>query len=515
MIRLNCTSCQTLLDVDQQYAGQWVTCSQCSGSIQVPAAESAFVAEMVPVAELSPGSSLMSAVDPPSDLPPLPRPSFWSYFGALVGAGLIGGIAAIFWGIVAPFIGFVGPIFAWAVGGLFGLFAGLFAGRKSFAYCTTATFCGLLCMLFGKLISALVVMICVSWLSMMQNMQGLLITDNVVTMGVCEDLLDEEAFSDEEKEIAENRVEGFFTNQPEMAESDPAWDYDVDTAVSVKISQRLNTLSAEDREKILERSREKHPDWFEDVDLAHAVLDHLVAEKLLDSKELHKHGVKKLAAELEEERDYAYEAGLDSDVKKKLDADLNQAIAEKSRTLTEEQQEEIRRACMKNHPTWTPNQGEHLVVLEKMLEEDAIPEHLKKLARQQIKEELDYDYANVGVEEDYDKILKLQAELEKLVNIERSKMSQEEVDSLIRSAKQAHPFYPFDEVEDFGGQTNIAFGNLENTKANFGSDGTFLGSFLSRFNWLDLLWFLLGLVSCLAIVSSIGKNRNRKLAADF
>jgi len=73
MIRLNCTSCQTLLDVDQQYAGQWVTCSQCSGSIQVPAAESAFVAEMVPVAELSPGSSLMSAVDPPNDLPPLYR----------------------------------------------------------------------------------------------------------------------------------------------------------------------------------------------------------------------------------------------------------------------------------------------------------------------------------------------------------------------------------------------------------------------------------------------------------
>lgn len=285
--------------------------------------------------------------------------------------------------------------------------------------------------------------------------------------------------------------------------------------MDVKINQRLVTLSEEERDAMIERCRENHPEWVEDPELALAVLNHLVAEELLDDEKLRQHAIKKQAADLEGVTDYDYESSLDAETKKQLDADLHQAVVEKSRSLDEEQQEELIRKCMKDNPAWNPRYYEHMVVMEAMLDEDAIPEHLQPLAQQKVSEELESEYADFEVEESFEKLAELESELEKLVNVRRSEMSQEDIDLLVETAKVVHPFSAIDDGTDLNEFADMQLEGFATARDSFGSDGTFTSSFASRFGWPDLIWFLLGVITCMTIVYAFGKKEEQSPSPQF
>ena len=64
---------------------------------------------------------------------------------------------ALIWGVIASFFGTGAQVFAWAIGAIVGCVAGLIARNPSLKFCFATTLGALLCMLFGRLVSAWVI----------------------------------------------------------------------------------------------------------------------------------------------------------------------------------------------------------------------------------------------------------------------------------------------------------------------------------------------------------------------
>ena len=349
MIKFKCGSCQKSIGVDVKYAGKLIKCPGCESPTRIPAAEPvvAEVVQATPVAAQLASSScpncqtqlfnpsdpmcgvcgfvLQQTMPPARPVPvstpvaaqvaspatntfaqPIKRTGDLSaapvktkekaptgrMFGGWLAALFAGMVCAFFWGLIAPFFGITGSALAWGIGGLFGVVAGLIGRSSSWKFCLATTLGALLCMLFGKLVSAVMVMVMVGGANMVEGFSAMFTPDNGVSMGVVEDMVDDGSFTDDEKEFAEKRAEAFFENKSGLfGNFDEAEDYDVEVYLSVnrKIKERMDSMSAEERTAMLERSRERHPNWMEEPEMKTAVTDFMLANDLIDDEELRRH----------------------------------------------------------------------------------------------------------------------------------------------------------------------------------------------------------------------------------
>lgn len=423
-------------------------------------------------------------------------------------------VAAVIWGLIAPFIGLPGAVMAWGVAGIFGVIAGLIARTSSITFCLAACGGALLCLLVGKLISAGVVMASIGLIDTAASFGNMFIPETGVTMGALEDLVSEGTLTQEQQALAEKRTRAFFQNQgsADLFGINGETDSNVYLELNNKIRERVGSMSAAEKTVILERSRDRYPGWIEEPGMRIAIINHLVVKGLIEDQDLLRHADATMLTAMGEYPEDYY-SRLPANKQEKLDPELGALVSETFRSMDAQQLEEAIRNCMKDNPQWTPRRHEFLAALDRMQNEETIPEHLVETATNTILAEMDNDYSvypgydeqmsEAEYELEFEKQNKLDKELRILVNKERNKLGQDDLDALVKQAKAGHPNWKTEtEMTDI---FDLFDDGLNEAKASFGSDGTFGSSLASRFKFMDTIWFALGLASCFAIVFTLGK----------
>ncbi len=435
-----------------------------------------------------------------------PGPTTGRSVGAWFAAVGVGMFLALIWGVVASFFGVGAQVFAWAIGAIVGCLAGLIARDPSIKFCLATTLGSLICMLFGRLVSAVVIMAAVSTMNSVQQLSFLL-PDTGVSIGVMEDMNSNGELVGVEKEIAESKIDAFFANKSiyDMPEYDDV-ESESELELDRKVREAVREMSSDEKESMLENVRAAHPEWMEHSWHSEAILDSMVEAEEIDDEGLLEHAVSKLL-ELDGDTDEGYYKDTSQSERLDREGKLRELVMDRYASMDQKERDEAIRNARLNHLGWSPKRHEYLAMLDAMSESGDIPKELKAIAKSSINLELDrnYDDAFESYDEDFDfeKRQKQETELKKLVNEELLKLDQDEVDKLVASTKEKYPNWtPEIEMAVFD---DIAEG-LDDMITRFDSDGTFWSSLKTRFRMLDFVWLGLGMISAFAIAFTLGQS---------
>jgi len=449
---------------------------------------------------------------------PKKGPSSGKSVGAWVAAVAIGMFLALIWGVIASFTGAFGQVFAWAIGAIVGLIAGLIARSPSIPFCLATAGGALLCMLFGRVVSAWVIMMAVS---AMASFNTFLMPDTGVTIGVMEDMNANGEFEGDEKALADMRVEAYFTNKDiyEVGGYDEI-EYEVEVALDQKVRRVVKEMSKGERRAILKKVRESHPEWMEETWYFNAILDSMVEAGEIEDEGLLAHA-NVVLAQIDGESDEDYYQDTPQRQLTKRDEELRKLVMKRFAEMDVDQRAEAIRNARINHPVWTPVHHEFLAMLDTMYAAGDIPAEQKKRAQSEIKLNLKLEYDDIDTndiyenleDEDYDyekeaeKERKEANELQALVNTELMKRSQDEIDQLVDSTCEKYPKWK--PTSGLALLDDLSEG-VDEAIAKFDSDGTFWGSLKTRFRTLDFVWLLLGMLSAFAIAFTLGQAGKKK-----
>lgn len=429
--------------------------------------------------------------------------------GAWFAAMAVGMFAALIWGIVASFFGTGAQVFAWPIGALVGLIAGLIARNPSVPFCLATTGGALLAMLFGRLVSTWVIMIAVSGMNSIQAFGEMFLPDTGVSIGVMEDLVKNGELEPNEVDYAEMKIEAFYSNEDiyEMPQYD-----DIDTEVELELDRKVRAamkdMTDAEKQAVLDKVRVDHPEWMEDAWHFEAVMDSMVEAGEIEDADLLDHARARLAQATEAEYDNEYYDNSTQVQQDERDITLRKMIMDKYVSMDAQQRKDVAKAARLRHLKWTPVEYEYLAMLDAMNESDDIPKELKKTASSEINLYLRMNYDDAFDEDiDYAKREKLLGELKALVNAEVLKLDQDEVDKIVAKANDKYPSWtPGGRFEGFD---DFSLG-LDEQIARFESDGTFWSSLKTRFKTLDFVWLTLGMISAFAIVFTLGQSGKKK-----
>jgi len=437
------------------------------------------------------------------------EPTRGKSIGAWVASVAAGMFLALIWGVIAAYTGVFGQVFAWAIGALVGLIAGLIGRNPSIPFCIATTIGAILCMLFGRLVSAWVIMITVS---MMTSVQGgfstYLIPETGVSIGVTEDLIAQGEFEGDEKLLAQMKIDAFFNNKTiyEMDGYDDI-EYDVEVVVDSKVRSFVSGMSAQEKDAVLARVRQDHPEWMEREWHFTAIVDSMIANDEIEDEDLLAHAKSKLPTDDGSKEDYFQNTTQDELTER--DTELRDLVLKR---FAEMDQDDLKKAIEEarlNHPSWTPERSEYLAMLDAMYQSDDIPKEYRKIAKSTINRELDFEYdedfENESFEAELERLEKEEA-LQAVVNKKLMELEQDEIDDLIASVNEKHPLWTPD--ADSAALEDLDLG-FDQMIAGFESDGTFWGSLKTRFKVLDCVWMLLGLISAFAIVFTLGQSAKK------
>ena len=428
-------------------------------------------------------------------------------------AGWVTGVAtgmfcALVWGVVASFFGTWVQAIGWGIGALVGFIAGIIARNPSMKFCISASLGAILCMLFGRIVSAWVIMATVSTMGAFGT---ILMPDNGVTVGVMERLIDEEVLNEFEADYAQSKVDEFFANESAIDEDLGEYEEfasEEEIEVDLKVRKIVREMSPEEKEKLLEEVRLKHPDWIEKEWHRMAVVDSLVQNNEIEDVTIKDHA-NAMLTRLEGiyEGDYFEKTSQQERYERELK--LTKLAGEKYASLSPGQRKDVYLAARKKHLTWNPVQHEYLAMLDCMYQNDEIPKELKPFAKSQINQQLEmiFDDAIEEYGEDFDmeSYQKSQNLLSKIVNEKLLELSDEEIKELVSQTKKRYPGFV---AEEYDLMDDLAAG-LDDTIARFESDGTFLGSLKTRFKRMDCVWLCLGAISAFAIAFTLGQSGKR------
>lgn len=434
-----------------------------------------------------------------------PGPTTAGSVGALVAAVVVGLFCAVVWGVIASFFGDWAQVFAWAIGALVGCIAGLIARNPSVRFCLATTLGALLCMLFGRVVSAWVIMFSVSAMS---AVGGFLVPDTGVTIGVMEQLTTNGEFEGSEKEYAEMKIETFFANK-DIYEADGYDEVISDTEIAVdqRVREAVREMTPEEKQELLAKVRLDHPGWIEEYWHKQAVLDSLVQADKIENEDLRVLADVTLA-KLDGESNSQYYANNPLSEINERELQLDEMVTEAFAAMNRKQKTEAFQNARKNHLSWTPVQHEYLAMLDRMLEDEEIPKELKSIAESEINLQLKatYDDTFGDLDQGPEDHVKSKRALAELVNERLLAMDQVEVNDLIAETKTKYPNWrPGNEIDIMAGLSE----GLDDTIASFGSDGTFWGSLKTRFRTMDYVWITLGMISAYAIAFTLGQSRKK------
>lgn len=429
--------------------------------------------------------------------------------GAWFAAVAVGMFLALIWGIIASFFGTGAQMFAWAIGAIVGLIAGLIARNPSIPFCLAATGGALLAMLFGRLVSTWVIMLAVGGMNSIQAIGELFVADTGVSIGVMEDLVKNGELEPDEKDYAEMKIEAFYSNEDiyRMPQYDNVAD-EVELELDRKVRTVMKDMTDADKQAVLDRVRVEHPEWMEHEWHFEAVMDSMIIADEIEDADLLEHAKAHLAQATDGVYDNEYYDNLTDKKETELDKKLREMIQAKYVSMDAQQRKDTAKAARLNHLKWTPVEHEYLAMLDAMKESGDIPEELKKTAASEINLYLKMNYDDAFDENvNDDKREKLIGELKTLVNEEVLKLDQDEVDKIVARTKDKYPGWT---AGGFEGFEDFSLG-LDEQIARFESDGTFWSSLKTRFKTLDFVWLTLGMISAFAIVFTLGQSGKKKL----
>ena len=426
--------------------------------------------------------------------------------GAWIAAVGVGMFFALIWGVVASFTGVGGQVFAWAIGAIVGCIAGLIAKNPSIPFCLATTAGALLAMLFGRLVSAWVIMLAVSGMNSIQQFGSYFIKDTGVTIGVMEEMVANGELKGEEKEVAEMKVEAFFSNQEIHAidEYDNVSD-EAEFELDRKVREAVKEMTDEQKQAMLKKVRNEHPEWMEHEWHFEVVLDSMIESKEIEDAGLLDHAYSKMAA-IEGDYDEEYFKNTTEQQMDEREEKLREMVMKKYVAMDDQEKLDAIKQARLNHLKWAPVYHEYLAMLDAMYATDDIPDELKETAKSTINLDLKQNYDDAydfGEDFDFEKIEEMKHKLIAVVNKELLKLEQDEVDKMVAAAQDKYPYWkPFDAFEGLDEFTD----GLDDTIASFESDGTFWSSLKTRFKMLDFVWLTLGMISAFAIVFTLGQS---------
>ena len=270
--------------------------------------------------------------------------------GAWFASVAVGLFMAAIWGVIASFTGVVGQAFAWGIGAIVGLIAGLIARNSSLKFCLATTGGALLCIIFGRIVSAWVIMFAVSSMSVFQGLGTYLIPDNGVSVGVTEDMSNGGEFEGDEKALADMKVDAFFSNQliNEMDGYDDI-DFDVEFEVDRKVRAAVGKLSDEERDAVLQRVRKDYPGWMEEEWHLEAVIDSMVTNDEIEDEDVLTHAKSRLA-NLDGSHDEDYYENTTQMEMATREEKLEELAMKKYAAMTPQQRQQAIAEAKANHP---------------------------------------------------------------------------------------------------------------------------------------------------------------------
>ena len=429
--------------------------------------------------------------------------------GGWFAAVAVGMFVALICGVIAAYTGVVGQVLAWGVGALVGLIAGLVARSPTFRYCLATTLGALLCMLFGRLVSAWVIMLTVSMMSSLQGLGTYLIPDTGVSIGVTEDMSAQGEFAGDEKLLADMKVEAFFDNKTiyEMDGYDDI-EYEVEVEVDRKVRNFVRKMTDEEKIAVLKRVRKDHPEWLEKSWYFNAIVDSMVNNDEIEDEDLLAHA-KSVLAKIDGDSNAEYYKNTTQSEMSNREKELRKLVLKKYAEMDQDQLETAVREARLNHLSWTPLRHEYLAMLDTMYESDDIPKEYRKLAKSTINLELEFEYDESYDEEDPEREEQRRIEeneLHAVVNEKLMKLDQQEIDDLVAATSEKYPFWTPDTelgaLEDFAG-------GVDDWVSGFESDGTFWSSLKTRFKFLDFVFIALGMISAFAIAFTLGQSAKK------
>jgi len=426
--------------------------------------------------------------------------------GAWFAAVAVGMFLALIWGIIASFTGTGGQVFAWAIGAIVGCIAGLIARNPSVPFCLATTAGALLAMLFGRLVSAVVIMVWVSGMSSLQGAFDMFVPDTGVSIGVMEDLIAKGEIAGDEKDYAEMKIDAFYSNQ--NIYQMPAYDEiesEIELEIDRKVREAMKEMSDEDKKAMLEKVRADHPEWIEEAWQYSAILDSMVEGDEIEDAELLDHARSELS-EIDGNYDLEYENESSPKQLEERETKLRKMVMDKYASMDDQQRKDAIKNARLNHLKWTPVEHEYLAMLDAMYSTDDILEELKEIAKSEINLRLKMNYDDAfdpDEEVDYEEREKLKSELEAFVNAEVLKLEQDEIDKMVAAATDKYPHWT--PVFKFDGLGELS-SDLDDQIARFDSDGTFWSSLKTRFRMLDFVWLTLGMISAFAIAFTLGQS---------
>lgn len=442
------------------------------------------------------------------------KPTRGSSIGGWLTAVFIGLFVATIWGVIASFMGVVGQALAIAVAAIVGLIAVLIARNSSLKFCFASSAAALLCMLFGRVVSAWVIMMAVSLNGVFQDLGAYLVPDTGVTIGVAEDMSEAGKFEGDAKALADMKVEAFFSNKTvEQMDGYDDIDFEVELNVDRKIRAEVGAMTDQQRQAVLSRVRRDHPDWMEEAWYLDAIIDSMVKQDEIEDEDLLAHAKSKLA-NLDGSYDGTYYQGSSVTERENREVELDELATEKYSKMTPQQREQVIKEARLGHLSWTPRRDDYLAMLSKMYDADKIPAEHRELAKSTIRLELDYDFdeTNPGdfeVEVEVEEVAQ-EIELQAIVNAELLKLEQDEIDAVVGAAQEKHPYWIRE--DDIGAVFGFN-GGLDGIVASFESDGTFWSSLQTRFKSLDYLWLALGALSAFVITKLLGREGESEVAS--
>ena len=519
-IEFRCAHCSARLAVPSEHAGKLIACPRCKKRARVPEASA------TPAGDFPELPSLGAANQ--ADAPPPPQPSVLplssnpatvqpsathdgsapARSGATFGRSILGLLAAaavagtlgIVWVLIVAFAGFEVGYMAWGVGALVGLTAGAIARNGSFIYCGAASVIAVGGVVFAKLILAVAIMAMVFMVGFVDSIERHTPDGEALIHALADEKLNDGTIGPEDKELAREMTESFYTDTVDLrTEEDAPWDdanFEEDLEARDEFARRMwseiSELDDEQRKALLDRARQRRPDWIGDPYQIQAAVDALAEDPATLSEEGRQEAMAQRAAlDNDSERMAAAYEGVSPEEITKRQEEVRNAALGLLRSMSAEERDALVRETMGKHPEWTPFEAAYFAVMDQMRRDGSLAEPLVEYAEKAIESRYQINMEDF----DFEQIAEQAAdprntELRKVVNQRLATMNAEQRDAASDAFRLAHPEYFEADQEALEWRQSVE---------EIGSDGTFFGSLAVVLQPLDALWVLLGASSAFTI----------------
>lgn len=541
-IKFRCSSCDRTLAIDAVHAGKVIACPGCRAKLRLPtapdnAALTTSSTSPLPSQASKPqteppakprktanpfeedfggtfdddaSTGKLSSANEPYDSMDLDEPrgparsktSFGRSLGGAAAAIFLGGFFSVVWVLIVAFSGYELGILAWGMGGAIGFSAGIIARNPSGVFCGLIAGIAVMSVLLAKGIMLGMILLAIWGMGFLANLEGLMPDHQELSHAVADQMLEDGEFSGVEKEYAEIYTSSYFSGDGESYDQMTDEHYEVAEDVRQQISERVSNATDEEKEKLLEAARARHPEWIEDDNHYHAIVDQLFNEEGALDDDLTAQAEYELK-QLEGDWDREYNNSVARTEVKRRSSELRKMVVERLGSMDEEARDQAVRDALQRHPKWDAFPDAYMAMLAKLYDEDQLDgplaEHAQATVENRMKGEGSDYFDNVARNDSEAR----EDELRALVSEKLATMDAAAREALVAETRTRYPDWVGEELTAEQAQKQI-----EETKQQMfdelGTDGTMLGNLGAVFGFMDIIWLILSATTAYGVAHKYG-----------